>query len=177
MNKVSKKDYLIVGVISILTFVVVGYFAFWYTETREYNENNSIMTGYLLEIGEEEVINNLDNYILDNPNTVLYVSYGNDTSVKDFEKEFVDYINKENIKSLFIYIDLNRISDKNFINDFKNKFFSTDLKDKNVEINKQPNLFIFKNGKIENMMYFTKQNIKIADVKNYLEEQGVIEND
>lgn len=177
MKKVPKKNYIIVAIMSILTFVIAGYFAFWYTENKEYNENNSIMTGYLLEIGEDEILVNLSNYLLDNPNTVLYMSYGNDSSVKDFENEFKEFINKNNIKQSFIYIDLNRVDDKNFINDFKNNFFNNELKNKNFEVRKQPNLFIFKEGKVENALYYTKQSINMVDVKIYLENQEVIEND
>lgn len=177
MRKILKKNYVIVGIVSTLTFVIVGYFAFWYTETKEYNANNSIMTGYLLEMGEDEIVVNLSNYILDNPNTVLYMSYGNDPSVKDFENEFKNFISKNNIKQSFIYIDLNRVDDKNFINDFKNNFFDDGLKNKNVEVKKQPNLFVFKEGKIESALYYTKQSINMTDVKIYLENKEVIEND
>lgn len=177
MKKIPKKNYIIVGIISVLTFVTVGYFAFWYTETKEYDTNNSIMTGYLSEIGEDAIVVNLNNYILDNPNIALYMSYGNDSSIKDFENEFKNFINENNIKQSFIYIDLNRVDDKNFINDFKDNFFADELKKKNVEVRKQPNLFIFKDGKIESVLYYTKQLINMVDVKTYLEKQEVIEND
>lgn len=177
MKKVPKKNYVIVGIVSFLTFVIIGYFPFWYNETREYKANNSIMTGYLLKIGEDEILVNLSNYILDNPNTVLYMSYGNDSSVKDFENDFKKFINENNIKQLFIYIDLNMVDNKNFIDDFKNNFFTDELKNKNVEVKKQPNLFIFKDGKIDSALYYTKQSISMLDVKVYLENQEVIEND
>lgn len=177
MKKIPKRNYIIVGVISILTFLIVGYLAFWYNETKEYNANNSIMTGYLSEIGEDEVAANLSNYILDNPNIVLYASYGDDSSVKDFENEFRKFINQNNIKQSFIYIDLSRIDDKNFINDFKDNFFSGELKNKNFNVEKQPNLYIFKEGKIESVLYYTKQSINMTDVKIFLEKQEVIEDD
>lgn len=177
MKKIPKGNYIIVGVISILTFLIVGYFAFWYTETKEYSANNSVMTGYLLEIGEDEIVANLSNYILDNPNIVLYMSYGNDSSVKDFENEFKNFINQNNIKASFIYIDLNRIDDKNFINDFKDNFFSEELKNKNFTVEKQPNLYIFKEGKIESALYYSKQAINLTDVKIFLEKLEVIEDD
>ena len=177
MRKTPKKNYIIVGIISILTIIIVGYFTFWYKETKEYNDNHSIMSGYLLEMGEDEVIVNLSNYVLDNPDAVLYISYGNDIEVKEFENEFKKFIHQNDIKQLFIYIDLNRIKDKKFINDFKNTFFDEELKNKNVVIEKQPNIFIFKDGKVESALYYTKQKINMMDVKSYLENKEGVEND
>lgn len=177
MKKIPRSNYIIVAVISTLTFVIVGYFAFWYTETRGYNNSDSVMSGYLLEIGEEELIVNLTNYILDNPNTVLYMSYNSDSTNKVFETEFKNFIADNNIKQSFIYIDLNKVDDKNFISDFQANFFSDNLKKQNVKLKKQPNLFIFKDGKVESSLYYTNQPINMFDVKIYLQNQEVIDND
>ena len=175
MKKIPQKNYVITAVISILTFTIVGYFAFWYTEIKEDSHNNSIMTGYLLEIGEASLIDNLNNYLLDNQNTVLYMAYGNNISVKNFEDEFKQFINDYNIKQSFIYIDLNKVEDKKFISEFKNNFFAEKLMNK--EVVKQPNLFVFKEGKIDSILYYVKQPINITDVKIFLENEGIIEND
>lgn len=177
MKKIPRNNYVVAAIISILTFVIVGYFAFWYTETKEYSDDNSVMTGYLLEIGEESLMDNLNNYLLDNPNTVLYMTYGSNITVRNFEVEFKQFINDNNIKQSFIYIDLNKVEDKKFILEFKNNFFIEQLKNKNIEVEKQPNLFIFKEGKIHSMLYYTTQAIHMSDVKIFLENEGIIEND
>lgn len=177
MRKIPRRNYIIAAIISILTFVIVGYFAFWYTETKEYSDDDGVMAGYLLEIGEASLIDNLSNYLLDNPNTVLYMTYGNNSAVKNFEGEFKQFVRDHNIKQSFIYIDLNKVEDKKFISEFKNNFFIEELKNKNVEVTKQPNLFVFKEGKIESILYYVKQSINITDVKIFLENEGIIEND
>ena len=177
MKKIPRNNYVIAAIISILTFVIVGYFAFWYTETKEYSDDDAVMTGYLLEIGEESLIDNLSNYLLDNPNTVLYMTHDSNIVVKNFEEQFKQFINDNNIKQSFIYIDLNKVEDKKFISEFKNNFFAEGLKNKNVEVEKQPNLFIFKEGKIQSILYYTKQSINMSDVKIFLENEGIIEND
>lgn len=177
MKKIPQRNYVIAAGISILTFIIVGYFAFWYTETKEYSHDDSVMTGYLLEIGEASLIDNLNNYLLDNPNTVLYMTYGSNISVKSFEEQFKQFINDYNIKQSFIYIDLNKVEDKKFISEFKNNFFAEQLMNKSVEVVKQPNLFVFKEGKIDNILYYVKQSINVTDVKIFLENEGIIEND
>jgi hypothetical protein len=135
------------------------------------------MSGYLAEIQEKGVIDNLKNYVIDNPNSLLYISFGNDISIKDFENQFKDLISGYNISSNFIYVDLNAITDKNFISNIKENFFSDSLKNKNIELAKQSNIFIFEDGKIVDILYNSKQKINLADVERFLISHEVIEND
>lgn len=177
IRKIPKKNYVLVCIISAITVLFLGYFTFWYKSNQEYYKNNSIMSGYLSEIREEGVIANLTNYVLDNPSNLLYVSFGNDSSVKDFENEFKDLINKHNVSSNFIYIDLNIVNDKNIMVDIQENFFDEDLKNKNIIVERQSNIFVFENGKIVDVLYTSKSNINLNDVKRLLLKHEVIEND
>lgn len=175
--KIPTKNYVLASIISILTVFVLCYFVFWYKSNQEYYQNNSIMSGYLSEIKENGVIENLNNYLLDNPDSFLYVSFGNDSSVKDFEIEFKNLIDKNNISSNFIYVDLNAIEDKNFIEKIQNNFFSEELKNKNIKLLKQSNIFVIENGKIIDVLYNSKQTINLRDVKQILIKYEVINYD
>lgn len=177
IRKVPIKNYVIVGLISVITFLLLGYFVFWYKNNLEYQNNNSIMSGYLSEIQEDGVIENLTSYLIDNPNMLLYMSYGNDASVKDFENEFKKLIDEHNISSNFLYIDLNSITDKNFVSKLKDSFFSQSLNNKNIDLHKQSNIFLFESGQIEDVLYNSKEKINLIDVKIFLMKHGVIEND
>jgi len=175
LRKVPQKNYVIVVIISIATMLILGYFAFWYKNNKEYYENNSIMSGYLAEIQEDGIIDNLTNYLIDNPNTVLYMSFGNDASVKEFEYEFKVMIDEYNLSSQFIYIDLNLVNDKNFISSIQNQFFDEKLQNLNLE--KQSNIFLFEEGKVVDVLYSSEQTINLFDVKRFLIRHEVIEND
>lgn len=175
LREIPKKNYIFVGIISVVTIFALVYFAFWYKNNKKYYDTESILSGYLAEIQEEGIIDNLTNYLIDNPNILLYISFGNDSSTKEFENEFKDLINKHNIISEFIYIDLNLITDKNFVSDMKSTFFSDKLK--NINLEKQSNLLLFENGKVANVLYSSKQQINIADVERFLIRHGVIKND
>ena len=177
MKEIPKKNYVFVGFILLITIAFLGYFTFWYKKNQEYYRNNSVMSGYLSEIQEVGVIDNLTNYVLDNPNALLYVSFGNDSSIKEFENEFKNLIVTNNISSNFIYIDLNYVTDKNFVLSIKENFFSEELKNKNIKLEKQSNIFVFENGKIVDILYSSKQNINLVDVKRFLIRYEVIEND
>lgn len=176
-RKIPAKNYAIIGLIAVITFVFLGYFVFWYKSNLEYQNNNSIMSGYLAEIKEDGVIENLNSYLIDNPDTLLYVSYGNDSSVKEFEKGFKTLIDEYNISSNFIYIDLNSITDKNFVSKLKDSFFSENLNSKNIDLYKQSNIFLFEMGRIDDVLYNSKETINLIDVKIFLMRHGVIEND
>lgn len=176
-SKIPSKNYFIVILISLFTLVITCYLAFWYQNNQEYYKNNSVMSGYLSEIGEEAIIENISNYVIDNPDCILYISFGNDQSIKNFENEFKNFINKYEIESEFIYADLNLISNKNFMTELQEQFFSDVLKNSNMELNKQSNLFIFENGKVVDILYFSKKTIKLDDVKAFLVEHEVINND
>lgn len=176
-NKISVNNYFFALLISFLTILIVGYFAFWYKSNKEYTMNNSVMSNYLAEIGEDEIIDNLTNYVIDNPNCTLYMSFGNDLTIKDFENQFKDLINQNNIKSEFIYADLNLINSKNFVTKIQEEFFSEELKNKHINLTKFTNLFVFKDGKIVDLLYSSKQQINLSDVTIFLIRNGVISND
>lgn len=177
VNGVPLKNYIFVLILSIFTIVVVSYFIFWYKNNTSNYKNNSVISGYLSEIGEDEIIENLSNYVLDNPDCVLYVSFGNQSSLSGFESDFKTLINEYNIKSSFIYADFNLINDKKFVEKLQEYFFSEELKNKNISLIKQPNLLLFKDGKIIDVLYSSKQSINLNDVKSFLFKYEVIAND
>ena len=177
IRNIPKKNYVLVGIISVVTFLILGYFTFWYQNNLEYYNNISVMSGYLAQIQEDGVIENLSNYLVDNPNTLLYVSFGNDASIKDFENHFKDLISHYNINSEFIYIDLNQINDKQIMSKIEEKFFTDVLKKNNFDLKNQSNIFLFRDGMVEDVLYISKQIINLADVTRFLIKNEVIEND
>jgi len=181
MNKglrtIPIKNYIIVVIIFIITVIFLAYFVFCYKKSLEYQKNNSVLSGYLAEINEDKLLDNLTNYLVDNPNTLLYISYGNDATIKDFENDFKDLISKHNVRSSFIYIDLNTVLDKNFIFSLQDGFFSEELKEKNIELKRQSNIFIFDQGKIIDVLYGYEEAINLMDVKIFLMRHEVIAND
>ena len=175
VRKIPPKNYVLVGIISVATILFLGYFVFWYKNINKYYENNSIMSGYLSEIKEEGIVDNLTNYLMDNPDVLLYMSFGNDISIKNFENQFKNLIDEYNISSEFIYVDLNLIKDKNFILNIQENFFNDKLQ--KINLKKQSNILVFENGEIVNILYSSEEKINISDVRRFLVRCGVIKND
>ena len=88
-KKIPTKNYIILFVIVSLTVIGVFYARGWYNTTKEYYSRNSVMKEVVSEIKEEEI----QNYSLESPNFVLYVSSGRDSLVKPFENNFKNIAN------------------------------------------------------------------------------------
>ena len=78
MRKIPKKNYILLVLLLIMTVFSVFYIANWYTASKNFQLEDSIMKNFLGEIKESEI----ENYILENPETVIYVSIGNDEKTK-----------------------------------------------------------------------------------------------
>ena len=85
-----------------------------------YNENKlytSIMNKYLTVINYNE----LNDYITENKNAILYVSILGDKEINRFEEKFKNIISDENLK---IYEDFNEVSATTLENYFKCPFYA-----------------------------------------------------
>ena len=177
MKKIPRKNYILVGIICFITLIFVVYFTYVIKKKQAVIVESSVLSGYVLELGEKEIMTNLTNYIVDNPEIILYVSYGNDKYLNSFEKEFKELLKEYNLKSNFVFVNLNAVSNKNFLNELRENFFSDDLNNNYIKLEKQSNMFLFKNGEIVKILYYAEQRINIDDVKKFLVSEGVIKND
>lgn len=177
MKVVPKKNYVLVTILCFATLIFVSYFIYVTKKKQAIIIEPSVLTGYVLELGEKEIMTNLANYTMDNPETILYVSYGNDKYLRDFEREFKELIKEYNLKSNFVFVNLNVMSNRNFLNELRERFFSNDLNNNYIKLEKQSNMFLFKNGKIVKVLYYAEQRINLDDVKKFLLSEGIIEND
>lgn len=177
MREIPRKNYVLVFIICLVTLVCVCYFAYVIKKQQAISVETSVLSGYVLELGEKEIMTNLANYTIDNPETILYVSYGNDKYLKKFEQEFKELIKEYNLKPNFVFVNLNAMSNKNFLNELKERFFSDDLNNNYIKLERQSNMFLFKNGKIVKVLYYAEQRINIDDVKKFLTSEGIIKND
>ncbi len=177
MKVIPRKNYLLVVVICLATLIVVTYLTYICKKNQAIKVEPSILSGYVLELGEKEIMTNLRNYALDNPGFVLYVSYDSSKNLNEFEEQLKDLVKEQNIKSNLVFANLNLIANKNFLNELKDNFFSDDLNNNYIKLEKQPNMFLFKNGKIIKVLYYAEHKIDIEDVKKFLFNEGIIKND
>ena len=168
MRKIPTKNYVILTILAVVKVIIFVYMSNWYLASKEYYLESSIMTDFLGEIKEAEI----SNYILENPEIIIYVSSDQEDSTKKFEKKLKSYIIKEEIQSHFIYLNCSNLS-SDFMKEFQKKYFNGALKTIYVTY---PNLFIVENGKVVDVLYKLGKEPNIKDVAPFLEKNGVIVN-
>lgn len=171
MKEIPRKNYLIYLSVCLATFLLLFLFI---NRVRTMNiEKKSVLTGFLYEITDDNILDNLESYAIDNSNFFLYISNHNNSS--DFDMEFKQFIIDYSLKDNVIYLNgWNKLS-SNFVKSFKSIMFSSDLNDVSIIALRQSNIYEFKNGKVARILYNQKEKINMSDVRIFMNE--VIAND
>ena len=171
MKEIPRKNYLIYLGVCLATFLLLFLFI---NRVRTMNiEKKSVLTGFLYEITDDNILNNLESYAIDNSNFFLYISNHNNNS--DFDMDFKQFIADYSLKDNVIYLNgWNKLS-SNFVKSFKSRMFSSDLSDVSIIALRQSNIYEFKNGKVTRILYKQKEKINMSDVRIFMNE--VIAND
>ncbi|MEG0266319.1 MAG: DUF6568 family protein [Bacilli bacterium] len=171
LRNIPKKNYIILAAIFILTIIATFYFASWYKALNEYYKTNSVITEVISEMESET----LSSYIMDNPETIIYLSSSTDMNVKKFEKKFKKMIIEKELSNDIIFLDLAKEENDDFANLLLKNYMSKRLnKIQNILI---PNLIYFSNGEVTDILYIKETDINTDDVKNFLERIKIINND
>lgn len=157
---VPPKNYLYLFIILLGSILLLFYIYTWYETYNENKLNISIMNNYLTVINYNE----LENYIVENKDAVLYVSILGDEKINKFEKNFKNAVVDNNLKENILYLDLTN-EDRS----------ATSQK---LKIEEQfPYLVVYTNGEITDTYSIPKNKYSTKKVISYLNRIGVIEND
>ncbi len=170
-KNIPRKNYLIYALITVATIGVCLYLASWYNTIRDYYNDHSVIS----EVTSEINIDSLSNVLSENPDILVYISSSKDSLVKPFEKQFKKIIVNYNLGDNFIYIDISKEVNESVMNLLLSNYLGN-----NIESLKKiyyPNIIMFKDGKIFNMLYLNKSTINKNDVTKFLERNGFITND
>lgn len=164
MREIPKKNYFILAIIIILTIILVIYLGNWYKATEEMFANNNLLAEKLPEVKLIEI----DTFLQENPNVIVYIDSNVNHQDKLFEKRLYDYVIKNNLTNSFVYLNKNYVSDEQII-DLQKKYGTEEIKNTNMMF--IPNFYVFKDGKIIN---FCNKNGKISyqDAIKFLKEAG-----
>ncbi len=165
-REIPKSNYLKLFIILAISILVVLYFTSWYIVSE--NNNDAYISNVITELKEADV----ESYIVDNPNAIIYFSNHNDES-NDLEKELEKYITESQLAENIVFIDNRKLESKDFYYNFTNKYFSQDLLNKNVTFAKVPNIVVFENGKIIDIIVKENEQITIYDIKLILSKYEV----
>lgn len=158
LRVIPKKNYFILGVVLLLTVLAVYYFYMWNKAYNESKINEPVLDKYMTVINYNE----LEDYLIENPDTIIYTSILEDKDIRSFENRFKNYIRNDKLDHDVLYMDItSEIKSNNKKNDMMKKY--------SVEYSNIldiPNVMVFENGKLK-MIYNIQDND--YDVKKTVE--------
>lgn len=157
-RKIPLKNYIILVGIAFFTLLVVLYLGIWYKTTYEYKKNTSPLESVINEISIDE----LNSYLIDNPNCIIYISENND-AFKEYENILKDVIIEYNLKNEIVYIYIN---DDNF-EKIRAYYKNEPLFDNNI--------VVFENGVIKASLARTIEDFNKDKTIEFLIEQELID--
>lgn len=165
---IPMKNYIILGLICLGTILISWYAVDLYKNSNEYQMEQNKRMKILSEVKVEE----LQNYILDNHDVVLYFSSSREKEYAEFEESFKTYLIEEDLTKEIAYVDTDDVS-KSFFQTFAKNYFKDAWKKENKSFNVLPNIVVLKDGKVDSMLYMSQTTPNLNDVKNYLSGVGI----
>lgn len=156
LREIPKKNYIYVILLTVATCLALIYFVRWYNLRNGELATASVISDTVTEVSFSEI----DNYLLENPYIMLYITDSENIENQEFEKDFANYIKKYELNSKIIYIDIAKLTD-----DELQKLNDKWLINSDVLV---PNILLIENGVTKDQLYYTNQKINIDDVKNFL---------
>ena len=141
LRKIPLKNYIILGVVILVTFLILYYLYMWLVAYNETRLNKPIIDKYMSVINYNE----LDDYLVENPGSIIYVSVLENQEIRDFEIEFKKALKKHKIEYDMLYLDLtDELKDENTSNEVKKKYVFNSLNLSDV-----PCVLIFQNSQLK----------------------------
>lgn len=143
LRDVPFKNYIILSVIIVVTLLLLYYFYVWVDVYKDSKINIPIMDKYMDVINYNE----LDNYLVENPDTILYVSILDNEEIRKFEKELKNQFKEKKINNKLLYLDITSLlSNKSIVNEMKNKYYVNNLSMVDV-----PSILVFSLGELKSI--------------------------
>ena len=169
IREVPVKNYIYLGIIIFVTLLLLFYFYLWYLTYEEGKLNNQIMDRYLQVINYNE----LDDYLIENKNAIIYVSILEEQNIRNFEIDFKETIIENSLKKEILYLDLTEIYNNKKEKEKAIKKYQIN----NKNISNLPCILVFKEGKLTQIYDIKENNYNVDKVEDFLEEEGLDLND
>ena len=163
-KEIPTQNYIILGVIIIITLLGVIYLCSWYRQYHDNKINQLVITSVLREVQ----FNNLDTVLTERDMLIMYMCTTDENICRSFEKKFSEYIKDNNLTEEIVYLNLGYSSDEN---DLLSTVYNTYKSDTLVKkVYEYPTLVIFNQGEIVDVLSSNSKNkITIDQVSEFLE--------
>lgn len=161
VKKRTIKNYCILALIVVVFIGLVLYLCKCYRVYDEYQKEIPVIRGSLQEI----VSDDLEHYVVENPNSIIYVCFANNDNCRNFEKKFKKFVETKEMKDEIVYLNTTGIDQEEFVKAFNEKY----AKKKELTSN-YPAIILFDEGKAVSILQAKENNnLSIEKVENFLE--------
>ena len=167
LREIPLKNYIILVLVLLITMFILYYFYMWFDKYEETKLNRSILDNYMGVIN----INELDSYLIENPDSIIYASVLNDENIREFEKKLKKKYKDNSIDKEILYLDLTGVNEEQK-NDLKNKYAINNLDIMNV-----PCLLVFNDSEIESIYSVSLEDYDILSFVRYVNQIDYMEDD
>ena len=119
MRVIPFKNYVILGIVIIVSFLLLYYFYLWSNVYNETLLTKSILDDYMEVINYNE----LDNYLVENPHAIVYVSVLENSNIRKFEEKFKISFKNKKINRTLLYLNItDELKDEDIKKQMKMKY-------------------------------------------------------
>lgn len=165
-RNIPLKNYILLGITLIVTIILIIYFYMLYSSYEESKLNIPIMDKYMQVINYNE----LDNFLVENKDGVIYCSVLENQDIRNFEKELKNVIKDYSLGSTILYLDLTN----ELQNNQKAKEIQTKYQINGNSLIEVPTIAVFRGGTLSSIYNIKNNNYDIEEIINYLRKEGVI---
>lgn len=160
LRVIPMKNYIILGIVILVTLCLLYYFYMWFDAYNETRLNKPILNKYMEVINYNEI----DNYIVENPNTIIYVSVLENEDIRNFEKKLKNSYKDNDIDEEILYLDMTEdIKNKDILQEIEYKYSLNSLSMKDV-----PCVIVFKNGNIDTIYSIRDNDYNIDKFERFI---------
>ena len=128
MKEIPKKNYCLLVVLLAVTVVLTLSLSSIYL-------NKEKLVSNFYEYSNKITVEEFDEYMIENSDTIIYISDKYDLTLGDFEKKLQNKLDEKNLKQNFVFLDKKDINDK-FLNKLKNTYKI------NIDLEKTPIIIV-----------------------------------
>ena len=159
-RNIPRKNYIYLLLVLIFSLMVMYYFYLWHKSYKESLLNTEVLNEYLDVIN----FNEIDDYIMENKNAIIYVSVLGSEDINKFELKFINTIKENNLRNVILYMNVSDYDKSVIDNKFKNN-------------SSYPYFVVYTDGVITGRYDISKNGYSTKKVIKYLNRVGVIESD
>jgi len=159
-DKKRIRNYIICVILFVACFGLVLYLRELYKFNDAEQKKIPVIQGYISEIYDGD----LEHYILENPDGVIYMCIANDENCRVFEREFKKLLKKDEYNDNLVYLNLMDVDQDKFLEEFNSKYIYK------VKLSKEyPAFVLFEDGKVKAILQEKDKKLDIVKVKHFLE--------